>query len=59
METQNIEPYKKPPAIASRYCFRISSTNDMVGISRFLEMKMKAVTFKVYTKLGNKQLFQS
>jgi hypothetical protein len=46
---QNIEPYKKLPANASRYCFVISSTNDMVGISRFLEMKMKAVTFKVYT----------
>jgi hypothetical protein len=46
---QNIEPHKKLPANAPRYCFGISRINDMVEISRFLEMKMKAATFKVYT----------
>lgn len=45
---QNTNQYKKPPAKAPRYCFGNSSTNDIVRISRFLEMKMEAVTFKVY-----------
>jgi len=49
LEVQNIKPYKKLPANASRYCFGISSTKDIVEISRFLEMKIEAVTFKVYT----------
>jgi len=48
-EVQNTKQYKKPLAKAPRYCFGNSSTNDIVGISRFLEMKMEAVTFKVYT----------
>ena len=46
---QNTKQYKKPPAKAPRYCFGNSSTNDIVEISGFLEMKMGAVTFKVYT----------
>jgi hypothetical protein len=46
---QNTKHGKKPLANAPRYRFGISSTNDMVKISRFLEMKMKAATFKVYT----------
>jgi hypothetical protein len=42
------ERCKRPLANAARYGFVISSANVIVEISGFLEMKIEAVTFKVY-----------
>jgi hypothetical protein len=58
---QNTKQYKKPLANAPRYCFGISSTNNMVEISRFLEMKIEAEAFKVCTRnrCDMSKLFQS
>ena len=40
------EQCKRP--LANAYCFVTSSANVIVEISGFLEMKIEAVTFKVY-----------
>lgn len=48
-DVQNTKRYKRPPADTSRYSFVGISIGDIVGISGFLEMKIAAVTFKVYT----------
>lgn len=56
---QNIELYKKLSANLSRYCLGISNINDMVEISKFLEMKMEAVAFKGYTSCEISKCFKA
>jgi len=36
-EVKNSKRCERPTANASRYCLAISNTNDIVGISRFLD----------------------
>ena len=51
-EVQNIKQDKKTLADVPRYRFGSSSIKGIVEISRFLEMKIEAIAFKVYTSIS-------
>lgn len=48
MERQYIKQRKKTAANKPKCAFESPSIHNMVEISRFLEMKIESVTFKVY-----------
>jgi hypothetical protein len=48
MERQDTKQRKKTQANTPKCSFESPSTHNMVEISRFLEMKIESVTFKVY-----------